>query len=72
MRRPLFADESSRFFQSLDAQRAAPRPVLTPEEALAWHRDQGQRQARERARNNYYLTHNSGSALFPGDEELDK
>ncbi len=70
MRRPLFKDEAERFFASLRAGRAnATRPPLTEEQARAFHRENGARRDLEAARNTYYLTHRSGDALFPGDEE---
>lgn len=68
MRRPLWKDESESFFRNLRAQNAKPpRPVLSLEEANRWHAERGRSQAQERARNNYYLHHDSGSPLFPGD-----
>jgi len=74
MRRPmLFRDESARFFQSLRVQGSQTNRVpLSQQEADEWHAAQGTRQALERARNNYYASHDSGSPLFPGDEEIEQ
>ena len=72
-RRMAFRNESARFFQSLRVQGSqANRAPLSQQESDAWHAAQGARQSLERARNNYYLTHDSGSPLFPGDEEIEQ
>jgi len=66
-RRMLWKGEVEEFFSRMRS--TEPRRVLSEEEALAWHREQGERQARERARMHYYLVHDSGSPHFAGDHE---
>ena len=72
-RRMLFRDEAERFLQSVRDQRAQiVKPAVSDAEAEEWHRTQAAREELTRARNNYYLTHDSGSPLFPGDTEIEQ
>ena len=71
MRRMLFRDEASHVFfraQPMESQ----RPPMTQAQADQWHKTQGERAAREKARSNWYLTHDTGSSLYPGDEEREQ
>ena len=71
-RRMLFRDETERFLQSLQNQQPQTvRPPVSDAEAAEWHATQNARAQLDRARNNYYLTHDSGSPLFPGDTEIE-
>lgn len=71
-RRMLFRDETERFLQSVQDRGAQTvKPAVSDADADEWHRTQAARQALDRARNNYYLTHDSGSPLFPGDTEIE-
>jgi hypothetical protein len=68
-RRPLFKDEVEKVYAELRASRSQPeRTVLSETEALAFHKAQGERQALEHARLEYYRTHNSTDGPYPGDE----